>query len=95
MKPDVTRQAPAWLGAAAAGVAIAGGIGFIVDCRRAGGDVERCWMTGQTMISRASDMALGGAVGGVVGFWTKNPALHRKPDDKPPGARRFPTDPDA
>jgi hypothetical protein len=52
-------------------------------------------MTGQTMISRASDMALGGAVGGVVGFWTKNPALHRKPDDKPPGARRFPTDPDA
>jgi hypothetical protein len=82
--PDVTRQAPAWLGAAAAGVAIAGGVGFIVDCRRAGGDVERCWMTGQTMISRASDMALGGAVGGVVGFWTKNPALHRKsnrPDD--------------
>jgi len=82
--PDVTRQAPAWLGVAAAGVAIAGGVGFIVDCRRAGGDVERCWMTGQTMISRASDMALGGAVGGVVGFWTKNPALHRKsnrPDD--------------
>jgi hypothetical protein len=45
-------------------------------------------MTGQTMISRASDMALGGAVGGVVGFWTKNPALHRREDGRP-------TDPDA
>jgi hypothetical protein len=91
---NTARQVPAWLGAAAAGVAIVGGVIYIIDCRRAGKDLDGCWMTGHTMITRASDMALGGAVGGVVGFWTKNPALHRK-EDAPPGARRFPTDPDA
>ena len=51
-------------------------------------------MTGNSMITRASDLALGAAAGGVVGYWTKNPALHRKEDDAPPGARRFPTDPE-
>jgi hypothetical protein len=95
MKSDMTRQAPAWLGAVTAGLAIVGGVGYIIDCRVAGKDLDSCWMTGHSMITRASDLALGAAAGGVVGYWTKNPALHRHEDDSPPGARRRPTDPDA
>ena len=88
MNPDMTRQAPAWLGGVTAGLAIVGGIGYIIDCRVAGKDLDSCWMTGHSMITRASDLALGGAVGGVLGYWTKNPALHRREDGRP-------TDPDA
>jgi hypothetical protein len=88
MKPDMTRQAPAWLGAVTAGLAIAGGVVYIIDCRRAGKDLDSCWMTGHSMITRASDLALGAAAGGVVGYWTKNPALHRRESSRP-------TDPDA
>jgi predicted amidohydrolase len=97
MKPDMTRQAPAWLGGVTAGLAIVGGVGYIIDCRVAGEELDSCWMTGHSMIARASDLALGAAAGGVVGYWTKNPALHRREreDGPPPGARRLPTDPDA
>jgi hypothetical protein len=95
MKPDVTRQAPAWLGGVTAGLAIAGGVGYIIDCRVSGKDLDSCWMTGHSMITRASDLALGGAVGGVVGYWTKNPALHRKENGASHSPRRRPGDPDA
>ena len=96
MNPDMARQAPAWLGCVTAGLAIIGGIGYIIDCRWvAGKELDSCWMTGHSMIARASDLALGGAVGGVVGYWTKNPALHRREDDAPPGAQRLPDNPDA
>jgi hypothetical protein len=61
----------------AAIVAIACGVGFIVDCRSEGGKVAECWVTGQGMINRAIDLAAGAAVGGVMGFWTLNPALHK------------------
>jgi hypothetical protein len=88
MKPDMTRQAPAWLGGVTAGLAIVGGVGYIIDCRVAGKDLDSCWMTGHSMITRASDLALGAAAGGVVGYWTKNPALHRRESSRP-------TDPDA
>jgi predicted amidohydrolase len=88
MKSDMTRQAPAWLGGVTAGLAIVGGVGYIIDCRRAGKDLDSCWMTGHSMITRASDLALGAAAGGVVGYWTKNPALHRRESNRP-------TDPDA
>jgi len=88
MKPDMTRQAPAWLGAVTAGLAIVGGVGYIIDCRVAGKELDSCWMTGHSMIARASDLALGAAAGGVVGYWTKNPALHRRESSRP-------TDPDA
>jgi hypothetical protein len=42
-------------------------------------------------------MGLGAARKGGYeqGYNTYNPALHRPEDDTPPGARRFPTDPDA
>ncbi len=95
MKSDMTRQVPAWLGGVTAGLAIVGGVGYIIDCRVAGKELDSCWMTGHSMIARASDLALGAAAGGVVGYWTKNPALHRREDNPPPGARRLPTDPDA
>lgn len=61
-------------------VAIACGVGFIVDCRRDGGKLSECWITGQGMINRAIDLAAGAAVGGVMGYWTLNPALHK--DDR-------------
>ena len=76
------KQVSGTLGLFASAVAIACGIGFIVDCRRGGGNVSECWVTGQGMINRAIDIAAGAAVGGVVGFWTKNPALHRKEDEE-------------
>ena len=88
MNPDMARRAPAWLGGVTAGLAIVGGIGYIIDCRVARRDLDSCWMTGYGMITRASDLALGAAAGGVVGFWTKNPALHRREDGRP-------TDPDS
>ena len=53
MKPGMTRQAPAWLGAVTAGLAIVGGVGYIIDCRVAGKDLDSCWMTGHSMITRA------------------------------------------
>ena len=66
------------------------GAAYIIDCRAAGGDVERCWLTGLPIAG------LGATGGGAfqLGYETLNPKLHRK-DDTPPGARRFPTDPDS
>jgi hypothetical protein len=61
-------------------VAIACGVGFIIDCRREGGAVSECWVTGSTMLNRAFDLTAGAAVGGVMGYWTLNPALHKKPE---------------
>jgi hypothetical protein len=66
------------LGLIAGAVAIICGIGFIWDCRRDGGQVAECWVTGQGMINRAIDLMAGAAVGGVVGYWTLNPALHKE-----------------
>jgi len=80
-RPDV-KQAPAWIGVAVVALAIACGVGFIVDCRRGGGQVAECWVTGQGMINRAFDLLAGAGVGGVVGYWTKNPALHRDDPDQ-------------
>ena len=71
-------------------VAIACGVGFIVDCRQEGGKVAECWVTGQGMINRAIDIAAGAAVGGVVGYWSLNPALHK--DDR---RRRGSTSPES
>jgi hypothetical protein len=73
----------------AASLSVLAGLLYIVDCRRSGGDVERCWLTGLPF------MGLGGAAGGAfqLGYETLNPRLRK--DDAPPGARRFPTDPDA
>jgi hypothetical protein len=51
---------------------------YIVDCRRAGGDVERCWLTGLPF------MGLGGASAGAfkLGYDTLNPKLRsRRPGD--------------
>jgi hypothetical protein len=77
------------IGLLASGVTIACGIGFIADCRRHGRDVSECWVKGEAMISRAVDRAIditaGAAVGGVMGYWTLNPALHK--NDRPKNGR--------
>jgi hypothetical protein len=54
---------------------VAGGA-YIVDCRTAGGDPERCWLTGLPIAG------LGGTAGGAfqLGYETLNPKL-RRPDD--------------
>jgi len=76
-----TRQVSATVAAVVFCVGIALGVGYIIDCRRSGGDVDGCWVTGRGMIDRAIDLIVGATagatVGGVVGYWTKNPALHR------------------
>ena len=62
----------------AASLSVLAGMLYIVDCRRAGGDVERCWLTGLPF------MGLGGAAGGAfqLGYETLNPKLRRgKPTD--------------
>jgi|688.fasta_scaffold128559_4 hypothetical protein len=73
----------------AATLSVLVGTVYIIDCRRSGGEVDKCWLTG------APFMGLGGAAGGAfqLGYETLNPRLRK--DDAPPGARRFPTDPDA
>jgi hypothetical protein len=54
---------------------VAGGL-YIVDCRRAGGELDKCWLTGLPIAG------LGAGVGGgfKVGFETINPALRRRID---------------
>ena len=62
----------------AASLSVLAGMLYIVDCRAAGGDVERCWLTGLPF------MGLGGAAGGAfqLGYETLNPKLRRgKPTD--------------
>ena len=66
MKPDMARQGPAWLGGVTAGLAIVGGGGYIIDCRIAGKDLDSCWMTGTSMITRASDLALSPPLAGAA-----------------------------
>ena len=54
------------------------GMLYIVDCRRTGGDVERCWLTGLPIAG------LGATGGGAfqLGYETLNPKLRRgKPTD--------------
>lgn len=82
MNGDATRKIPAAVAATVFAIGVSLGVGFIVDCRRDGGDVDRCWTTGRSMIDRAFDFIIGatagGTVCGVIAYWTKNPALHRQ-----------------
>jgi hypothetical protein len=59
---------------------IAGGA-YIVDCRRSGGEIDKCWLTGLPIAG------LGAGVGGGfrVGFETYNPSLRRRGVDDPDG----------
>jgi hypothetical protein len=78
------------IGSATVASVLAGGA-YIIDCRAAGGEVERCWLTGLPIAG------LGATGGGAfqLGYETLNPKLRsRREDDAPPGARRIPTDPD-
>jgi hypothetical protein len=74
------------IGSATVASVLAGGA-YILDCRAAGGEVERCWLTGLPIAG------LGATGGGAfqLGYETLNPKLRSRDDD----ARRLPTDPDA
>jgi hypothetical protein len=52
------------------------GSAYIIDCRSAGGDVERCWLTGLPIAG------LGATGGGAfqLGYETLNPKLRREDD---------------
>jgi hypothetical protein len=78
------------IGSATVASMLAGGA-YILDCRAAGGEVERCWLTGLPIAG------LGATGGGAfqLGYETLNPKLRRRDDDAPPGARRLPDTPDA
>jgi hypothetical protein len=64
--------------AVACGVLLAFGAGYIWDCRRAGGDVDPCWNTGEKTVTRALDILLGATGGFAVGYWTLNPGLRKE-----------------
>jgi hypothetical protein len=70
----------------AATIAIGMGVGYIVDCRRSGGNLGDCWITGQGMINRVIDLGAIGGAGYVAGYWTLNPKLHtsRKEEQEAP-----------
>jgi hypothetical protein len=63
------------IGSATVASMLAGGA-YILDCRAAGGEVERCWLTGLPIAG------LGATGGGAfqLGYETLNPKL-RRPDD--------------
>jgi hypothetical protein len=62
----------------ASALAVVAGTLYIIDCRAAGGEVDKCWLTGLPIAG------IGGAAGGGfrAGYETLNPYL-RKPDDQP------------
>jgi hypothetical protein len=60
----------AMLGAAST-VTILFGVGYMVDCRMNGGDVDKCWLTGGTL----AGLGTAGQAGYRAGYWTPNPAI--------------------
>lgn len=61
----------------AATMSVVAGIGYIADCRIAGGSVDKCWLTGLPIAG------LGGTAGGAfqLGYETLNPRLKRPEDE--------------
>jgi hypothetical protein len=61
----------------AATMSVIAGVGYIADCRVAGGDVDKCWLTGLPIAG------LGGTAGGAfqLGYETLNPRLKRPEDE--------------
>jgi hypothetical protein len=58
-------------------ISVLAGFGYIIDCRRAGGSVTDCWLTGLPIAG------IGAGAGGAfkLGYETLNPRLRR--DDNP------------
>ena len=61
----------------AATLSVVAGLFYIVDCRIAGGQIDKCWLTGLPIAG------IGGAAGGAfkVGYETLNPKLRQRKDD--------------
>ncbi len=64
----------------AATLSVIAGAVYIIDCRRAGGELDKCWLTGLPIAG------IGGAAGGAfrVGYETLNPRLNRRDDGQQP-----------
>jgi hypothetical protein len=43
------------------------GIGYLIDCRFNGGDVDKCWLTGGSLAGIATAYK--------AGYWTPNPGI--------------------
>lgn len=61
----------------AATLSVVAGLLYIVDCRVAGGQIDKCWLTGLPIAG------IGGAAGGAfkVGYETLNPSLRSRSKD--------------
>lgn len=60
--------------AAASTVTILFGVGYLIDCRLGGGDVDKCWLTGGTL----AGIGTAGQAGYRAGFWTPNPSIRQQ-----------------
>jgi hypothetical protein len=69
--------------AVACGVLLVFGAGYIWDCRGSGGEVDKCWNTGEKTVTRALDILLGATGGFAVGYWTMNPSLRKEDQEAP------------
>ena len=58
---------------AASSVTLLFGIGYLLDCRFGGGDVDKCWLTGGTL----AGIGTAGQAGYRAGFWTPNPGIRQ------------------
>lgn len=63
-------SAQAFLGNASL-IAIIFGVGYLIDCRLGGGDVDKCWLTGASL----AGIGTVGRTAYHAGYWTPNPGI--------------------
>jgi hypothetical protein len=59
---------------AASTVTLAFGVGYLIDCRLGGGDVDKCWLTGGSL----AGLGTAGSAAYKAGFWTPNPEIQQE-----------------
>jgi len=73
MKPLTAGPLRSALGLASS-VTLLFGVGYLLDCRGHGGDVDKCWLTGGTL----AGLGTAGSAGWRAGFWTPNPKISQE-----------------
>ena len=63
---------------AASTVTLAFGVGYLIDCRMGGGDVDKCWLTGGSL----AGLGTAGSAAYKAGFWTPNPGIQQSERDR-------------
>lgn len=63
---------------AASTITLAFGIGYLIDCRLTGGDVDKCWLTGGSL----AGLGTAGQAAYKAGFWTPNPGIRQDERDR-------------